>query len=76
MSEHFEPLFQLCRQTQARSQAVSQKAGHLHKAGVLCAVSALGALVMVVQEVVGNGGILLPFFFSSLNALTYLYHFI
>lgn len=29
-----------------------------------------------VQEVVGNGGILLLFFFSFLNARSHLYHFI
>lgn len=60
---------------QAHSQRASQKAAALLKAGALCAISSIEISLTLVQEVVGNGGILL-LFFSSPNALISLYHFI
>lgn len=67
ISEHFEHLFQLCGQNQDHSQTASQKADRLFKAGVLCTVSSIDTSVTVVQEVVGNGGILLLLFLSLMH---------
>lgn len=52
---------------QAHSQRASQKAAALLKADALCAISSIEISVTLVQEVVGNGGILLLFFLPLMH---------